>query len=400
MDARMIRLIAPLISAAMAGAALAQPAPRVMLDVPVPAAERFRINHEGPGARLAVGRDGTHHILVHQFQPAAQSLEPATAARIDLVAVASDGELKRRQTLPATEKITFNGFAIASLGIVTASSGDHAVFWSANDPDIPARGDRSRFATLLHLAADGGVKKTSAIGPPNVARGRTDARAYYELYVYAPTPDNAVLLGGGFGSGPYAWWMGKFNLDGVRLWQAGPGNGFPERVAAAARRLDGSWLSLVTEMPRSGGLDWVIRRNAADGTALSRTRLPMPVGYEAAVLRNGSVLIANAGDGRAAAQELVFVDDRGHIRRRSPWPFAQTLRLIADGDGLAAIVEDDAASDGQRTVVRADATGAIRWRSAAADVTEIMRTPDGHIAALVRTGKDGEGLRLVRYADP
>jgi len=396
----MIRLVVTLMLVAIVGAAHAQPAPRVALDVTLPATENFSINHDGPGARLAVGRDGVHYVLLHQFRPAAQPLEPASEARIDLVVLAPDGTLKRRQTLPVAEKITSNGFAISSLGLVIAGSGDQAVFWSSNDPDIPARGDRNRFATLLRLGADGHVKRASAIGPPSLVRSRTDTRAYYELYVYLPTPDNALLLGGGFGSGPYAWWMGKFNLDGVRLWQAGPGSGFPERVAATARRADGGWLSLVTEMPRSGGLDWVIRRNAADGAPLSRIRLSPPVGYEVAVLRSGSVLVANADNGRSQAVELIFVDDLGHIRRRAPWPFAQTLRLIADGDGLAAIVEDEAASDGRRYVVRADAAGVIRWRSAAADITEIVRMPDGQIAALIRVGQDGGGLRLVRYADP
>ncbi|TXL82174.1 hypothetical protein FHP25_00280 [Vineibacter terrae] len=53
-----------------------------------------------------------------------------------------------------------------------------------------------------------------------------------------------------------------------------------------------------------------------------------------------------------------------------------------------------------RRVVRADALGAIRWHSATADVTDIAPTPDGQLAALARSGKDGETLRLVRYADP
>ncbi|HEX2887904.1 hypothetical protein, partial [Vineibacter terrae] len=324
-----------------------------------------------------------------QFASRPEPLQPASEARVELLKLAPDGRLVWRRTLPVREKIGIEGFAISSLGVVIAGNGELAVVWSANDPDM-SRGPRRRFATLLRLDADGNVKSDSAIGPPSPAHGRNDPHGYYELYVYQAAAPDALLLGGGFGSGPYAWWMGKFGLDGRRLWQAGPGTGFPERVAAAGARPDGSWLSLVTEQPRDGGLAWFIRRYAADGRLLARTRLPQPVENEATVLRHGCALVTSA-------DMLDFVDDTGRLLRRAPWPFAQTLRLMADGDGIAAIVE---ASADMRRVVRADALGAIRWRSATADATDIAPTPDGQLAALVRSGKDGETLRLVRYADP
>jgi hypothetical protein len=210
-----------------------------------------------------------------------------------------------------------------------------------------------------------------------------------------------VLLAGGYGSGPYAWWLGKFTLDGIRLWQAGPGTGFPERVAVMERRLDGSWLGLVTEMlPRGGGLDWFFHRYAADGRLLRRTRLQHLVGHEVAVLRDGAVLVGTSDDA-APRPELVFIDDHGRVRRRAPWPFTETLRLIAVGDGFAAIVQDSAAADAPSRIVRADGQGAIRWHSApAADVFAIVAAPDGGVVALLRAAGDDRSLRLVRYAEP
>jgi hypothetical protein len=83
-----------------------------------------------------------------------------------------------------------------------------------------------------------------------------------------------------------------------------------------------------------------------------------------------------------------------------PWPFPQTLRVVADGDGFAAIVEDSPGLEGPRRIVRADARGVVRWRSTAIDAAEIVRTPDGQIAALVNPGNDAGALRLVRLADP
>ncbi|HJQ58659.1 MAG TPA: hypothetical protein VJ890_17250 [Vineibacter sp.] len=385
---------------ALCTTAQAQFAPRATLDVVLPAAAGFKLALESPGAPLAIAADGTHYVLLHQFAPGAKPAEPAREAWVELLAVAADGALKWRRALPIRDKVTSSGLSISSLGVIAASAGGIVVVWSPNDPPEP-RAPRSQIATMLRLGTDGTVRKASPIGPPSATRAVNDPAAYYELYVYRATPDNGVLLAGGYGSGPYAWWMGKFNLDGIRLWQAGPGNGFPERVASLERRLDGSWLGLVTEMvPRGSGLDWVIRRYAADGKLLRRTRLAPPVGQEVAVLRDGAVLVAPSEESATQA-ELVFVDDHGRVRRRTPWPFATTLRLIAAGDGLAAIVRESDAAEAPSFVVRADAQGVIRWRGpAVADVHSIVALPDGRIAALLRDTAEASALRLVRFTEP
>ena len=79
------------------------------------------------------------------------------------------------------------------------------------------------------------------------------------------------------------------------------------------------------------------------------------------------------------------------------WPFDQTRRLIADGDGVAAVV--CAASGPLCFVVRAGVDGKIRWQSPAGSFTDIARTPDGQIGA-VSWSADMLSASLVRYANP
>jgi hypothetical protein len=271
---------------------------------------------------------------------------------------------------------------------------------SASDPAAVPAGRRAT-ATLFRFDADFNLRKTTRIDPPDAARRRNDRESFYGVEVYLPTSDNAVMLGGGFGPGPQSWWMGKFSLDGKRLWQAGPGRGVPERVPAIAQRPDGTWLSLVVEMRSDkSGTDWFIRRNAADGRNLARTRLPQPYDSAAAILRDGSVLITDAHPDGQQKAEMTFYDDGGRLRRRAPWPYARTWLLIGDGEGVAAIVSETTAPDAPTYLVRADGQGAIVWRHGPLRIDEMVRLPDGRIAALVRPGKGGDSLRLVHYADP
>ena len=83
-----------------------------------------------------------------------------------------------------------------------------------------------------------------------------------------------------------------------------------------------------------------------------------------------------------------------------PWPFGLTSLVIEDGDGIAAIVAESDEHDAPKYVVRADSRGVVRWRSAAIEATEIVRTPDGRISALATAGTDQKSLRLVQFADP
>lgn len=387
-----------LLALAIQATAQAQPAPRVTLDAELRAADGFTFDRHTDRGRLAVASNGMHHVLLHQAKGGREPLATASDARVDLVSVTPDGKVTLRKALPIREKLGLSGFSIASLGIVVARSGDLAVFWSPNEEGHETRPGRS-FGTLLRLGTDGGVRKATAIAAPTRASARQDPAAYYEIGAWQATPDNGVLLGGGFGSGPYAWWMGKFSLDGVRLWQAGPGGGFPEQVAAIGPRANGSWLSLVAESTPGGGLHWFIRHNAADGTLLARRRLSLPVGNAAAVLRNGVALVSYVDD-RAQRLELIFVDDAGTIRRRAPWAFGTPYMLQADSGGLAAVVAVSTDANETRTcVVRIDGEGTVRWRSAEVDVADLAPTPDGQIAVLLRSDKD-DRLRLVRYADP
>jgi len=393
----MIRAAIWLVVLSACVAAQAQPAPRVAMTVELPVADGFMLNPYIDSGWLAVGPDGVHYVLLPMFKPGSEPLGPARGARLDLVALGPDGSLKRRTTLPARQVISTSGFAVNSLGVVVTRSGDLGIFISGEDPDAAQAAPGTETTSLWRLGPDLGVKKISRISPPH--GGRSDKGSFYAVSIFLPTSDNAIMLGGGCGIGPVAWWMGKFSLNGERLWQVGAGSGFPESVAALRQRADGTWLSLVMEVPRgTERMDMVIRRHTTDGKSLSHTRLAeIQPPVIAAILNDGMVIITSGND-PARTSQLHVVSDSGRLVSRAPWPFAQTFLTIADGDGFAAIVSNASTGEMPKYVVRVDARGVVRWRSAAAaDAMTIVRTPDGQIAALERIGN---GLRLVRYADP
>ncbi|HJQ58660.1 MAG TPA: hypothetical protein VJ890_17255 [Vineibacter sp.] len=365
------------------------------LDVPLPPSDGFALNTTAKVGRLAIGRDGLHYVLLHTFMSGADSGAPARDARIELLAVAADGAIQRRQVLPFRHNVSSDGFALDSLGVIVARSGDLAVFVSGFGA-MAASDAQPATATLFHLGADFSLKKATRLSPPR--GGADDPDSFYGITAYQPTPDNGIVLGGGYGPGPLVWWMGKFTLGGMRQWQLGPGRSFPEMVAAMGPRPDAGWLSLVQQMATRDRPAWMLLRTSAAGKQLARLHLAQPADAVGTVLTRGLVMIINASD-RAPRGELVVLDDAGKVTRRAPWPFAQTQAVVPAGNGIAAIVADAASGGEASQVVRADLTGAISWRSGVAVVNEIAATPDGQIAALMRSG-DGRTLRLIRYADP
>jgi hypothetical protein len=396
----MRRFLTSLAAMLACGSALAQPAPRTTLDVVLPAAGGFVVDPAAPRGRLAIGNDGTHYVALNQFVPAPQPSTAAREGRIEFLAVAPGGTIRQRRVLPVHGRLGPSGFDLASLGLATTLRGDVALFLSFRGDAAAPGAARHGVTALLRLDGDGTVRDEGRIGAPSAAIGRANPAAHYAVRAYVPTPDNELLVAGGYGNGPYTWWMGKFTLDGTRLWQAGPGKGFPEAVASVARRPDGGWLALVTEADPDGrGAACFIHRYTAGGRLLERHRLSYPAIEAMTALPGGSVFVSGA-EGRPEANELVFVDDAGRLTHRAPWPFTRTARIIADGEGLAAIVTSASGAGGASFVVRTDARGALRWRSAALDVGEIVRTPAGEIAALVRAGKGGTALHLMRFADP
>ncbi|MBI3197555.1 MAG: hypothetical protein HYZ40_08595 [Rhodospirillales bacterium] len=96
--------------------------------------------------------------------------------------------------------------------------------------------------------------------------------------------------------------------------------------------------------------------------------------------------------------ELVRLDRTGKITGRIPWIYEKTWFAMAAGDGFAAIA--CYRFDGPPCyVVRAGLDGKVRWQSPPVSASDIARTPDGQVAALIWTN-DGMRARLVRYADP
>lgn len=372
--------VVALVVLAGCAAAQAQPAPRVTLDVVVSPPAGLQPHAGTAHGRLAVGADGTYYVLMSWYAE-------TSAARIELVAIGPGGAEKMRITLPIRLPIDSRGVAVQSMGVAVSHSGDLAVLVSGQGQ-----------TTLFHLGADGRLKKASEIAPPAVGV-RFGGDDYYQLRHYVATPDNALLLAGGYGSGPYSWWMGKLSLDGVRLWQQGPSRGWPDSVNALRLRSDGSWIVILEEQrtendtPHGCFLD----RYAADGRRLARTKIGLGDCYTAAVLADGSVVATREGPSRS---DLAFRDDTGKVTHKTTWPFDRIAWMIADGSGLAAIVSERADSrDSGEAAVRADGRGMLRWKSPGGEISDIARTPDDRIAALVWQATPRE-VRLVVYADP
>ena len=370
----MIRLTLLLLLAAC-GAALAQPQPRTTLDIPLKASTGFQFDLYLPRGLLTVADDGTVFIALKQ-RDASEEL-----TRVELLALSRDGTRKFRVPVP----VTANRPGIDSLSTSVGPAGDIAVLVVLNDdgPGVPT--------TLFRFAPDGRLKKKSEIGPP--ARRTGNPNGYYSIQQFQPTADNAVMLSGGFGPGPYGWWLGKFSLDGVRIFQAGPGQGFPENVSALAARPQGHWLAMVLEMdPKGMGLDWYLHRYTAAGQQQSRVKVAAKGGYVAAILSDSAVI--------PLEDKLVYVNDLGRVVREVPWPFASTSAIVPADEGFWALAAEGTGSDAPNMIVRVDGQGKVRWRSPpVGDTLAVARASDGQLMAVLRT-EDRTTLRLVRYDDP
>lgn len=369
----MIRL-ALIFVLAVCSAALAQPQPRITLDVPLAASAGFQFEPYAVAASVVVADDGSVFVALKQVDGSEKQV------RIELLALARDGTQKFRVVVPANP-----ARSTGSLKAAVVPSGDISVLHVFND-DGPGA-----MTFLYRFAPDGRLKKKSEISPPSRRSGAPNG--YYEIQHFQPTADNAVMLSGGYGPGPYSWWLGKFSLEGVRIFQAGPGQGFPENVSAMAARPQGHWLAMVIEMdPKGLGLDWFLHRYIAAGQQQSRIKLPIKGGYAAAILNDGGVVPLD--------DKLVFFNDLGRIAREVPWPFANTTSIVPAGDGFWAVVSESAAVDSPNLIVRVDSRGNVLWRTPpVGDTPRIARASDGQLVAVLRSA-DRARLRLVRYDDP
>jgi hypothetical protein len=367
------------------------PAPRATLDVALPPPTGHRLSGFGPPGRLAVDASGTLYVATSSFQPSPDGILPARSARIELLAYASNGAQKYRTMLPVQAGVGRNGFNAESLGVVAFPSGEAALFLSSSNTHTALPQDEAATTTLFRIDANGKVLRATSVPPAATVNG-----AFYRTRFYLATADNGVLVGGGFGPDPFNWWIGKFDSQSQRAWQAGPGPAYPEDVYGLAVKPDGSVTAIIQEVGQMSGLSqWYVARFGADGTAQGRSPFNT-LGTSFAALPGFWVSAVDIFQ-TANPPQLLRLDEQGNVLGRAAWPFDQTRRLIADGDGVAAIV--CAAAGPLCFVVRAGVDGKIRWQSPAGSFTDIVRTPDGQIAA-VSWSADMVTANLVRYADP
>ena len=381
----------------LCGPAVAQPqppvppAPRITLDIALPPPPDHRLSGLGPPGRLAVGPDGAFYVASSSFQPSPDGILPARSARIELLAYSREGTQKYRTMLPVQAGIGPNGYNAESLGVVAFASGEAAVFLSSSNTRVAMPENERSVATIYRIDGNGKVLRAAAVPPAAAVSG-----GFYRIKHYLPTADNGLLVGGGYGPDPFNWWIGKFDSQGNRTWQAGPGPAYPEDVYGLAVPPDGSVSAIIQEVGQMSGLSqWYIARFAADGTPQGRT--PFNTLGTSFVSLPGLWVSAVDIFQTANPPQLVRLDEQGNVLGRASWPYDQTLRLIADGDGVAAVV--CAAAGPLCFVVRAGVDGKVRWQSPPGTFSDIARTPDGQIAAVLWSD-DWLTARLVRYADP
>lgn len=390
-------LTALLLLVVLCGPAAAQslasdpPSPRTTLDVTLPPPAGHRLSGFGPTGRLAVGADGSLYVAASSFQPSPDGILPARSAHIELLAYARDGTQKYRTMLPVQAGVGPSGFNAESLGVVTYPSGETAAFLSSSNTRTALPQDERSVTTLFRIDAAGKVMSVAEVPPAAAVSG-----GFYRTKFYVPTADDGLLVGGGFGPDPFNWWIGKFGAQGQLLWRAGPGPAYPEDVYGLAVRPDGGVSAVIQEIGQMSGLSqWYLARFAADGTPQGRS--PFNILGTSFVRLPGSWVSAVDIFQTSGGPSLVRLDEQGNVLGTAPWPYDQTRVLIADGDGVAAIV--CAAAGPFCFVVRASVDGKVRWRSAPGNYSDIARTPDGQIA-VTAWSDDFLTARLVRFADP
>ncbi len=373
--------------------AFAQPQPRVVLDVPLPPPPDHQLSGLGPPGRLAVGNDGTHYVLGSSFQPSFDGIQPARDARIEAMAFARDGSPVYRTMLPVQSKIGPRGYTTSSLGLAVLPTGETLVFLSSSNQASALPQAEASATSIYRLSAQGRVVRATPV-PPAVPG---NPASFYQTKFYLPTDDKGLLVGGGFGPDPFNWWIGRFDYEGTRLWQAGPGPGYPEDVYGLAATAGGGFSAIVQEITQVQQLSqWYVLQLGNDGTQLGRT--PFDTEGTSFALIPGGWLSAVSQFDTAGAPALVRIDGSGNVTRSASWGYGVTRRMIEDGTGFVAIVCDTI--DGPPCyIVRATADGRISWRTPPVTVSDIARTPDGQIAAVLWSD-DLLSSHLVRYADP
>ncbi|OWY59338.1 hypothetical protein B7486_75105, partial [cyanobacterium TDX16] len=168
-------------------------------------------------------------------------------------------------------------------------------------------------------------------------------------------------------------------------------------VYGLALRPDGTISAVVQEILAAQQFSqWFIVQLGADGT--QQGRAPFKTAGTSFALTPGGWVAAVSEFQTAGSPSLVRLEANGNVAGSASWNYGQTRRMIADGNGIVAIVCNTI--DGPPCwIVRAGPDGKVRWQSQPVNATDIARTPDGQVAAILWSD-DLLSSRLVRFADP
>jgi len=217
----------------------------------------------------------------------------------------------------------------------------------------------------------------------------------YELRL-APSRDNGFVAFGGFGSGPYTWWMARYDGAGKQLWQRGDGRLLLTQIDDAQQWVDGRLAVL-----------WVQGALSAQAPAAAQLRVLNAQGHVAqryAISRYKSACYRFAGERVVVGgfkDRIAWFDFTGRLIRSvavsgSPCP----LDVAPDG---SAVWEVNKYSDTENGKTLPAGVAGIRagekqpWQFELRDVAELAALPGGSMIALLHGPKPSRAFVLRRY---
>lgn len=216
---------------------------------------------------------------------------------------------------------------------------------------------------------------------------------HYEIRL-APTRDGGFVAVGGFGGGPYGWWMARYDAAGKQIWQRGDGRLLLTQIDDAQHWADGRLAVL-----------WVQGALSEQVPASAHLRILNPQGFTAqryALSRNRSACYRFAGEKTVVIGDddrIVWADFTGKQARSVAVP-ADPCPLETAPDGTVVWHNYPRTTAGETLPSR---VGGVRpgdtqaWQIDMPDVAEVQPLLGGSFIALLLNAKPSDAIVLRRY---
>ncbi|MGE0735837.1 MAG: hypothetical protein AB7G15_06525 [Alphaproteobacteria bacterium] len=307
--------------------------------------------------------------------------------------IAPDGKIVWRR--PLTELLGYGVSAARFIG------GGRLVIYGEipQDQRVRAKPDEKfAFGRFVVLSPTGEHELTipmyRAAPSTHVDRPESDDDSY-ELRL-APSRDNGFVAFGGFGSGPYTWWLARYDAAGKQLWQQGDGRLLLTQIDDVRQWMDGRLAVL-----------WVQGALSAQAPAAAQLRVLNAQGHVAqryAISRYKSACYRFAGERVVVGgfkDRIAWFDFTGRLIRSvavsaSPCP----LDVAPDG---SAVWEMHKYADAENGKTLPASVAGIRAgekqprQFALPDVAKLAVLPGGSFIALLHGPKPSRAFVVRRY---